>query len=202
MVYLEISNSLVGVEVTEKIEDKGKREPVSRTRDLVDQIKQITIEIRDIKERRRAKIDSSKVAKTINAHSHIPNGPLQEGHEEHDEDGVHYKNNIRIDHPLPGNRNNQIHCVPTQYLPAEGSTASQSLPPQDHPSLPSNGSPSTPTSMTPPCSTSPSNPKSPENREGNVVEDEETAPWKTMVNSSSCVGFGNGPGAECKKEGV
>jgi len=56
--------------------------------------------------------------------------------------------------------------------------------------------------MTPPWSTSPDDPESPEIGANNVVGDEEIVPpWKTMVNSS-CVGFVNGPDADCKKEGV
>jgi len=62
-------------------------------RDLVDQIKQITIEICDIKERKKTKIDSSKVQNTINVRNHTLSGPLQEGHEEHDEGGIRYENN-------------------------------------------------------------------------------------------------------------
>jgi len=67
---------------------------LSRTRDLVDQIKQITIEIRDIKERRKTKIDLAKVSNTINVHNRTQNGPLQDGHVEHDEDDVHYEDSI------------------------------------------------------------------------------------------------------------
>ena len=176
---------------------------MSRTQDLVDQIKQITIEIRDIKERRKLKINSSIVSNTINVHNHTRNGPLQEGYEEHDEDGVHYKNSIQSDHQSPCSKNTQEHCVPTQSLPATRSTSSQLPLPLNHPSLPSNGSPSTPTSKIPPWLTSPDDPEFPEIGEGNVAEDEETdPPWKTMVNSSSFVESDDVPGAECKKEGV
>ena len=66
---------------------------MSRTRDLIDQIKQITIEIRDIKDRRKPKIDSSEELRTVNVRNHTLSGPLQEGHEEHDEDNVHYESN-------------------------------------------------------------------------------------------------------------
>jgi len=67
---------------------------LSRTRDLVDQIKQITIEICDIKERKRIIVNSSKVSSTVNVHNHTLSGPLQEGHAEHDESGVHYDDSI------------------------------------------------------------------------------------------------------------
>jgi len=60
-----------------------------------------------------------------------------------------------------------------------------------------------PTSGTPPWLTSPDDPESLGIEGGNVAEDEETnPPWKMMRNSSSFDGFGDGPDAECKKEGV
>jgi len=128
---------------------------------------------------------------TINVRNHKPNGPLQECHEEHDEDGVHYENSTQIIHPPPRSKSNQVHY-----------TSSHPPLPELHPSSPSNGSPSELTSMTPPWLTLPIGPKSPENEGGNVAEDEEIdPPWKMMVNSS-CVATGDGPGAECKKAGV
>ena len=175
----------------------SKANLVSRTRDLIDQIKQITIEIRDIKERKKNKIELALVSSTINVHNHTWNGPLQEGHVEHDEGDVHYEDNIQSVPQLPRSRNNRTRYVPTQSLLAKGSTSSQSPHPRDHPSLPSNGSPSTLTSKTPPWSTSPNDPESPVIEGGNVAEDKETdPPWKTTVNSSSCVGFGDDPDAE------
>ena len=64
---------------------------MSRTQDLIDQIKQITIEICDIKDRRRKDIDFKKDKSTINVHNHNWSDLLQECHEEHDEDDVHYE---------------------------------------------------------------------------------------------------------------
>jgi len=172
-------------------------------RDLVDQIKQITIEIRDIKERKKTKVYSTSTDyNTINVRNHSPSGSLQGGHEGHDEDDVHYEDSTRIDLQLLGNKNNQAHCAPTQSLPAKGSTSLHPLPPEDHPSLPSNENPSTPPSTTPPWSTSPDGPKSPEIEGGNVDGDEENVlPSRTMVRSSGDR-FGGKPDAECKKEGV
>jgi len=79
---------------------------LSRTQDLVKQIKEITIEIRDIKERKKHKINSiSKSYDTINVRNHKRNGPLQEGHEEHDEDDVHYESSAQSDLLLLDNTN-------------------------------------------------------------------------------------------------
>jgi len=118
-----ISRHKSGRKASEKWENRRKHEwnvlelkqklyKVSRTQDLVDQIKQITIEIRDIKERRKNKINSSNVQNTFNVHNRIRNGPLQEGHEEHDEDDVHYDDSKQNDHQLLDNTNSQICCVP------------------------------------------------------------------------------------------
>jgi len=141
---------------------------VSRMRDLVDQIKQITIEIRDIKERRKINVDSSKVSNTINVHNHTLSGPLQEGHEEHDEDDVHYENSIRTVHPQPRSKNNRTHYVPAQYPTPIEPTASPPLPPELHPSSPSNGNPVKPVSSTTPWSKRPNDLESSGNEGDNV----------------------------------
>jgi len=72
---------------------------LSRAQDLLNQIKQITIGIHDIKDKRKDNIGINRISNTFNVRSHILNGPLQEHHEEHDEDGVHYKDNIGTNHP-------------------------------------------------------------------------------------------------------
>jgi len=135
---------------------------LSRTRDLVNQIKQITIEIRDIKERSRNKIDSQEVSNTINVRNHILSGPLPDDREEHEQDGVHYADNIRNNHPQPHNRYTQTHCVPTQYPIPTRSTSLPPLPPELHPSSPSNGNPVKPVSSTTPWSKKPNDSGSPE----------------------------------------
>ena len=157
---------------------------MSRTCDLIDQIKQITIEIRDIKERKKNKVDSSKVQNTINVRNRTLSGPLQEGHEEHDEDDVHYTNSIQIVLLPLGNRSNQTHCAPTQSLLEEGSTASPSPPPLNHPSSLSSGSPSKPTSKIPPWSNEPDNPESPGN-EGDNAGGVVGLPWTTTKGTPS-----------------
>ena len=148
----------------------GGRLQVSRTRDLVDQIKQITIEIRDIKERRNIKIDSSKVASTINARNHTLSDLLQDGHEGHDEGDVHYEDNIQNVHQLPRSRNNQRRYVPTQHPTPIVSTSLPPLPPELHPSSPSSENPVKPVSSTTPWSEKPNDPGFPENEGDNVGE--------------------------------
>ena len=141
---------------------------MSQTRDLVDQIKQITIEIRDIKERNKIKIDSQEVSNTINDHNHILSGPLQDGHVEHDEDDVHYEDNIRNVHRQPRSMSNRIRYALTQYPSPTISTSSPLPPPELHPSSPSNGNPVKPVSSTTPWSKRPNDPGSPANEGDNV----------------------------------
>jgi len=129
---------------------------VSRTRDLVDQINMITIEIRDIKERKKTKVNSAEGTKgTFNVRNHILSGPLQEGHGEHDENGIHYDDSTQTVHPLPRNVYNPEHCAPAQYPTPTGPTASPPLPPELHPSSPSSGNPAKPVSSTTPWSKKP-----------------------------------------------
>jgi len=142
--------------------------PLSRTRDLVDQIKQITIEIRDIKERKKHRIDSSRITNTINVRNHTQSGPLQGGHEEHDKDDVHYEYSIQSDHQLPGSKSTQRHYAPAQYPSPIVSTSLPPPPPELHPSLPSNENPVKPVSSTTPWSKRPNDPGSPANEGDNV----------------------------------
>ena len=141
---------------------------MSRTRDLIDQIKQITIEIRDIKERSKNKIDSSEVSNTINVHNHTLSGPLQDDHAEHDEDDVRYEDNIRNGHPQLYSMYNRTRYAPVQYPIPIVSTSSPPLPPELHPSSPSNGNPVKPVSSTTPWSKKPIDPESPGNEGDNV----------------------------------
>ena len=141
---------------------------VSRTRDLVDQIKQITIEICDIKERKKTKIDSSKEVNTINVRNHTLSGPLQEGHEEHDESDVHYEDSKQTVHQSPHSTNNRRRYVPTQYPTPIGPTSLPPLPPELHPSSPSNESPVKLASSTTPWSKKPNDPASPGNEGDNA----------------------------------
>jgi len=131
-------------------------------RDLVDQIKQITIEIRDIKERNKNKIDYQKVSNTVSVHNHTRSGPLQDGHAGHDEDDVHYEDSTRTDHRLPGSKYNRTRYAPVQYPIPTISTSSTPLPPELHPSSPSSGNPAKPVSSTTPWSTKPNEYGSPE----------------------------------------
>ena len=142
------------------------KQHMSRTRDLVDQIKQITIEIRDIKT--RSKNISLGGTNTINVHNHTENDPLQVGHEEHDEDVVHYDDNIRSVHQSPRSKNNQEHCAPAQYPTPTESTSSPPPPPELHPSSLSSGNPVKPVSSTTPWSKRPNDPASPGNEGDNV----------------------------------
>jgi len=146
----------------------SKPPPMSRTRDLIDQIKQITIEIRDIKERSKNKIDSSEVSNTINVHNHTLSGPLQDDHAEHDEDDVRYEDNIRNGHPQLYSMYNRTRYAPVQYPIPIVSTSSPPLPPELHPSSPSNGNPVKPVSSTTPWSKKPIDPESPGNEGDNV----------------------------------
>ena len=139
---------------------------MSRTSDLINQIKQITIELRDIKTRNH--VNSSKVSNTVNVHNRTENGPLQVGHEAHDEDDVHYDDSIRNVHQPLHSRYNQERCAPTQYPTPIESTSSPPLPPELHPSPPSNGNPAKPVSSTTPWSRRPNIPESPGNEEDNV----------------------------------
>ena len=141
---------------------------LSRTRDLVDQIKQITIEIRDIKERNKNKIDSQEVPNTISVRNHILSGPLPDDHEGHEQDGVHYEDSIRSVHQQPHSMYTRTHYVPTQYPSPTISTSSLLLPPELHPSSPSNGNPVKPVSSTTPWSKRSNDPESPANEGDNV----------------------------------
>jgi len=67
---------------------------MSRTQVLVDQIKQITIEICDIKNKKRNNIGIMHSNNTFNVHNHKQSDPLQRCHEEHDEDDVHYEDSV------------------------------------------------------------------------------------------------------------
>ena len=158
---------------------------MSRTQDLIDQIKQITIEIRDIKERRkRYIIDQDNVNDTSSVHNHKQNDLLRGRHEGHDEDAVHCDDNRQIVHPLPDSKHNQERYAPTPLPPEEGSIASPPLPPELHPSSPSNGSPLKPTSKSSPWSNGPSDPESPGNEgdnAGGVVD----LPWTTTKGTPS-----------------
>jgi len=177
-----------------------KEKDLSRTRDLVDQIKQITIEIRDIKERRKNKINfTSTNYDTINVHSHSPSDSLQEGHEEHDEDGVHYGDSIQNNRPVPDNTYILEHCAPAQCPSPTEPTASPPLPPELHPSSPSSEIPVKTPSTKLLWSKSPSGPESPGIVEGNAVE-EGDPPWNNT--NSSWNNGGDDVGAPCKKAGV
>ena len=174
---------------------------MSRTRDLVDQINLITIEIRDIKERRKTKIDSARgVTSTFNVRNHILSGPLQEGHEEHDENGIHYDGSTQTVHPLPRNAHNQEHCAPTQYPTPTEPIASPPLPPELHPSSPSNGNPVKPVSSTTPWSKRPNVSVSLGNEGDNVGGVVDLL--CTMNGTTSGDVNDVGPCDDCKKEGV
>jgi len=135
---------------------------VSRTRDLVNQIKQITIEIRDIKERSRNKIDSQKVSNTVSVRNHTLSGPLQDDHAGHDEGDVHYEGSIQSVHQQPYNTYTRTCYAPVQYPIPIGSTSSPPPLPELHPSSPSNGNPVKPVSSTTPWSKKPNDSGSPE----------------------------------------
>jgi len=157
---------------------------MSRTQDLINQIKQITVEIRDIKKRKRYNIDQDKGNDISNVYNHTPNGLLQERHEEHDEGVVHYDNNGQTVLPRPDSTNSRAHYAPTPLLPEEVSTASLPPPPELHPSSPSNGSPSKPTSKIPPWSNEPDDPESPGN-EGDNAGGVVGLPWMTTKGTPS-----------------
>jgi len=174
---------------------------VSQTQDLVDQIKQITIEIRDIKDKKKSNIDFRETtSSTINVHNHTLSGPLQEGHEEHDEDDIRYEDSIRTVHLVPDNTYTQEHCAPTQYPSPEEPTASLPPFPELHPSSPSNGNPAKPVSSTTPWSKSPNDPGSPGNEGDNVggVVDLLCTTNGTTSGSANDVD----PCADCRKAGV
>jgi len=115
---------------------------VSRTRDLVDQIKQITIEICDIKNKKKTKIVlEDRSTSTFNVHNHTLSGHLQECHVKHDEGDVHYEDSILIVHPVPDSMHTLEHCAPTQCPSPTKPIASPPPPPEPHPSLPGSGIP-------------------------------------------------------------
>ena len=151
---------------------------MSRTQDLVDQIKQITIEIRDIKGKKQDNIDIKKRTSTINTRNHKRSDPLQECHEEHDEDVEHYIYSEQTVHQLPDSKHNLVHYAPTPLPPEEEPTSSLPWPPVLHPSSPSNGSPAKPTSKRLPWSEMPNDPESPGNEEDNAGR-VDGLPWTT-----------------------
>jgi len=172
---------------------------MSRTHDLVKQIKQITIEIHDIKEKRKKTIDSKQCSNTINVHNHTLSGLLQEGHAKHDKDGIYYKDSKQTVHPAPDSKNTQEHCVPTQCPSPTKPIASPPPPPELHPSSLGSGNPSKLPSRKLLWSKSPNGPESPGIMEGNADE-EGDPPW-TRTNPS-CDGSSNDADAECRKVGV
>jgi len=96
---------------------------VSRTQDLINQIKQISTEICDIKTRNKIKINSLMEGiiqeSSTNAHNHIQYDPLQICHETHDEDDEHYDHSIQSIHLVPDNMNNLECCALSGPLCAE-----------------------------------------------------------------------------------
>jgi len=141
---------------------------LSRTQDLINQIRQITIEIRDIKRRKQDNINSKETINTVNIHNHKLSDPLQECHEEHDEDVGYYVYNAQTVHPLLDNTNTLTHYAPTPLPPEGVPTSWPPWPPEPHPSSPNSGSPSKPTSKTPPWSNEPADPESPGNEGDNA----------------------------------
>jgi len=98
---------------------------------LLTKIKDITLEICNIKEQKKA---SPLCIAYTNVHNHKLNGPLQIHHEEHDKDVVHYEDNTGSDHQPPHNKCNPGHCVLTQCPAPKDSTSSSPLLPLTHPS--------------------------------------------------------------------
>ena len=165
---------------------------------MVNQIKQITIEIRDIKDKRKRNIDFKRTKNTINVRNHTLSDPLQEGHEEHDEDGIHYEDSIQIAHLAPDNTYTPEHCVPTQCPSPREPTASPPLPPELHPSSPDSETPEGIPSRKLRWSKSPSGPESPGIVEGNADE-EGDPPWsKTKLSWNET---GGDTGVPCRKAG-
>jgi len=69
----------------------------------MNQIKQITVEIRDIKTRNKIKLDPTTrviVQDTTSIHNCTSNDPLQISHGKHDEDGEHYVHNKQSIHVM------------------------------------------------------------------------------------------------------
>jgi len=162
------------------------------------QIKEITIEIRDIKDRRKHS-NHLENKTNINVRNYTLSGPLQEGHAKHDEGGVHYEDSVQTVHLLPDNMYSPEHCALIQCPSPKEPNASPLLLPELHPSSPSNETWSKPPSKKLPSSKSPNSPESPRIVEGNA--DEEGDPLCTKMNScdneiSSIVDDG------CKKVGV
>jgi len=141
---------------------------VSQTQILVDQIKQISIKICDIKEKTRIK---SKSKRSTNTHNHILNDPPPLCGEGCDEDNVHYEDNIQSNHLSPHNRNNQKCYVPTPPLPEEESSACWSLLLPNHQIELRQRNPPTPSPMILPWSTSSTDSESKETKEGNVSKE-------------------------------
>jgi len=150
---------------------------VSRTQDLVLQIKQITVEIRDIKKRKKEKHFKFKGrTSTFRTRNHTGNDPLQEGHVKHDEGDVHYEDNEQNVHLVPDNMNILEHCVPTQYPSPVEPIISPPPCPEPHPSSLDNGTPEEIPSRKLRWSKSPNGPESPGIVEGNADE-ESDLPW-------------------------
>jgi len=173
--------------------------PLSRTHDLVLQIKQITVKIHDIKNRKKENQINSKLDNgTFSVHNHIGNGPLQEGHVKHDEDDVCYEDSVQSVHPVLDNKNSQEHCVLTQCPSLTTPTALPSLPPELHPSSPNSGIPEGTPSRKLRWSKLPNVPESPGIVEGNAVEKGDP-PWSNTKPSWS--GTGDNIDEPCKKAG-
>jgi len=103
---------------------------MSQTHELISKVEQITIEIYDIKDKKKA---SPLIIAYSKLHNHKDYDPLQRHHEEHDKGSEHYIHSIESDHPPPDSKNTQGHCVPLQCLSPKKSTLSPALPPPIHP---------------------------------------------------------------------
>jgi len=174
---------------------------LSQTQDLIYQIKQITVEIHDIKARNKSKMNSSmktSIQETTNIHNRILNTPLQTSHGKHDEDDEHYVHNKQSGPPVLDSRNNLEHCAPIQYPAPRAPTASSPSPLATHPSSPNRRTPACSPSMRWYKSRPPNDPKFPGN-EGDNVDSSCDSPWtRTNGDCDDSVGVA---GVPCKKVG-
>ena len=153
---------------------------MSQTQDLISQIKQITIEICDIKERRELKSYFNNDTNTNmttrhhdrrEAHKKSDLPPLSG--EEGDDRSKHYDYSKRIYHPQHNSCCIQGHCAPTQCPSPAKSTAWLPPHPEHHPSSPDNETPEVKTSRSSPWSGELNDPESPDGAASNVGKEDD-----------------------------
>lgn len=176
---------------------------MSRTQDLIKQIKHITIEIRDIKARNKIKLYSNTNTTTRrqsrteahNTNDHLPSS--DEGDDDHSE---HYNYNKPSSLPEPDSKCIQKGCAPIQCPAPTRSIAWTPPHSSHHLSLPNDGTSGETPSTKPPWSGGLNDPESPGNEGNNAVE--EVCSLSVTSTNPSWSGAGDNKSVPCRKEGV